>query len=64
MFNGNNLNEINSILTFDNIYLAHNYLKELDKTKYNLNYFINQILEDFTQNQSMLTKFMHFLKLW
>lgn len=58
-----NLDDINNILTYDNILKAHNYLKHLDKRKYDIKYFINDLIDDF-EKKSRLSKFLEYLGLW
>lgn len=55
----NNYDDINKILTEDNIKKAHEYLKNLDKTCYSYEYWINSIINSniFKQSQSILYPF-------
>lgn len=58
-----NIDDINNILTFDNILKAHYYLKKLDKRKYDINYFMDDLIDDF-ETKSKLSKFFEYLGLW
>lgn len=46
----NNLNEINKLLSINNITLAHKYLKNMDKKKFELNYFTRKITSIIYEN--------------
>jgi polysaccharide pyruvyl transferase WcaK-like protein len=59
-----NLEEINDILTLNNIHKAHNYLKHLDKKKYEIKYFIDDLVDDFEIHKGKLEKLMEFIGLW
>lgn len=58
-----NIDDINNILTYDNIFKAHNYLKKLDKKKYDIKYFIDDLIDDF-EKKSNLSKFMEYIGIW
>ena len=59
-----NLDDINDILTFDNIYKAHKYLKYMDKKKYDIKYFINDLIDDFEIKRGKIESLMDYIGLW
>lgn len=60
----NDYEDISKILTLDNIKKAHEYLKNLDKTCYSHDYWINSIINSniFKQSQTILYPFENFDK--
>ena len=50
----NNLDEINNLLNIENITKATNYLKNMKKDKFQINYFTSQIINIIKSNNSLL----------